>query len=163
VAQRGDARRVSRLSRLSARDLRRLTPKQRAAVDVLRYARPDAAGRGEAKTVLGWRRTSEEAAAYARKLIANGMMPGAAALRLGVDPDHLRRLLNKVPDPEKRPRNRSIHAENSGLTDKDRPAPLPPSVGPSGLTDNPDGNRPTYAGDPLAYDVEAALRRASPK
>ncbi len=211
---------MSRLSRLSARAYGHLTPEQRRAVDVLRYDDPDAAGRGEQKMILGWRRTAEETAAYARKLIDGGMMVDAAAGRLGVKTDHLRRLLSEDPaelerrsparsgrelvdrwladwhrimerypelcidaidraeadaerhfapgadtrevsDVEKPARKPFIHQEKSGLTDKTRPAPLPLSDSPDGLTDqSPNGDRPVYDGDPT-YDFEAALRRVS--
>jgi hypothetical protein len=156
---------MSRLARLSNRAYGRLTPKQRAAVDVLRYARPDAAGRGEAKTILGWRRTSEETTAYARKLIAEGMMPGAAALRLGVEPGHLRRLLKKGLPLENRARKPFARLEKSGLTDKrqgvGRVGPRRAQIAASELTDkSPNGDRPVYGGDPFAYDLEAAFGRA---
>jgi hypothetical protein len=210
---------VSRLSRLSARAYGRLTPEQRRAVDQLRYSDPNAAERGELKTTLGWKRTAEETAAYARNLIAGGMMVDAAAGRLGVEADHLRRLLSEDPaelerrsparsgrelvdrwladwhrimehypelcidaidraeadaerhfapeadmrevsDVEKPARKPFIHQEKSGLTDKTRPTPLPLPDSPNGLTDkSPNGDRPVYDGDPVAYDFEAALRR----
>jgi hypothetical protein len=160
---------VSRLSRQSARNYRRLTPEQRRAVDVLRYDDPDAAGRGEQKTTLGWRRTAEETAAYARKLIAGGMMPGPAAVRLGVEADYLRRLLEKVPDLENPARNASIHAEKSGLTDKGKGVGRPRAQDRG--QDHVDRHRDhgdhqhasVYGGDQFDYDFEAALRRASPR
>jgi hypothetical protein len=151
---------VSRLSRLSGRGYGRLTPEQRLAVDRLRHGhlapagRLDAAGRGEAKTILGWRRTGEETAAYARKLIAGGMKPAAAAVRLGVEPRYLRRLLEKVPDVEKRPRKATIHAEKVALTDDGKGAGRPPDP-------HPDPDRIMYDGDPFSYDLERALRRVS--
>jgi hypothetical protein len=166
---------MSRLTRLSAREYGRLTPEQRKAVEVLRYGSPDAATRGEQKTILSWKRTAGETAAYARKLIGEGMMPGAAALRLGVNPDHLRRLLGKAPTPGNQPRNPFIHAKNSAPTDRNKGAGHPGDHPPihaekSGLTDegkgrgrtpdHPDPDRVLYGGDPFTYDFEAALRSA---
>jgi hypothetical protein len=157
---------VSRLSRLSVRAYGRLTLEQRRAVDQLRYghlasAGLDAASRGEAKTVLGWRRTAEETAACARKLVGAGMMPGAAARRLDVDPDYLRRLLEKVPDVENEPRNPSTHPGNPGLTDNGKGVGRPGRSGRRQAPDpHPDPGRVMYAGDE-SYNFEAALRRAS--
>jgi hypothetical protein len=109
---------VSRVTRLSARAYGRLTPERKDAVDQLEWFHPDAAGRGEAKTVLGWRRTQEETIAYARQLLGEGMIVSAVASRLRVGERYLRRLLPEVPDLEKRPRNRSIYAGNVALTDR---------------------------------------------
>jgi hypothetical protein len=144
---------MTRLARLSARDYQRISPELRQAVDVLLYGTPDAASRGQQKTILGWKRTAEETAAYARKLIAEGMMPGAAALRLGVSADHLRRLFKEVQNLENRPRKPSIHAEESGLTGKAKGVGHPPPP-------HPDPGRVIYSGDPFTYDFKAAFGRA---
>lgn len=85
---------MSRLRRLSARAYGRLTPEQKHAVDLLEWQRPGPAERGEAKTVLGWRRTREETIAYAHELLGRGLMAGAVADRLGVSDDYLRRALD---------------------------------------------------------------------
>jgi hypothetical protein len=85
---------MSLLTRLSVRAYGRLTPEQRQAVDLLEWADLDAAGRGRAKTVLGWRRTREETIAYAAELLAAGLMAAAVADRLGVSDDYLRRVLD---------------------------------------------------------------------
>jgi hypothetical protein len=171
LARAGDAA-VSRLSRLSVRAYGRLTPERRLAVDRLRHGHltpagaPGAAERGELKTILRWRRTAEETVAYARTLIDGGLDRDAAAIRLRIDADYLRRLLEKVPDVENRPRNPSIHPEKTGLTDNGKAAGRPSR---SGLSDNgsrapdphPDSGRIMYDGDPGSYDFEAALRRSS--
>jgi len=144
---------VSRLGRLSVRAYGRLTPEQKRAVDLLRYRDPDTASRGEAKTILGWKRTTEETTAYARKLIADGLMPTAAAHVLGVDVDHLRRLV-KVSTGQKQARKPFTGAKTSGLTDKGK------GVGHR-ADPHPGPERVLYTGDPFAYDFEAALRRAT--
>ena len=51
---------MSRLGRLPTGEYARLKPEQQRAVDRLRYLGPDAAGRGAAKRVLGWRQTEAE-------------------------------------------------------------------------------------------------------
>ena len=108
---------MSRLDRLSARAYAMLTSEQRRAVDLLRYENPPAVERGELKTVLGWKRSAAETAAYASRLVEDGMTLVAAANHLGVDRDHLRRLL-RVPTPEGQVRKPSIHLPDRGLTDK---------------------------------------------
>jgi hypothetical protein len=145
---------VSRLSRLSARAYGRLSAEQRRAVDVLRYEKLDAAGRGEQKTILGWRRTAEETAAYARTLIAAGMMLAAVAARFDVEDDYLRRLLEKVANVESELGKRSPRLKKSGLTDNGKVVGQPPDS-------EPVQNRPVYDGDPFAYELENAVRRAS--
>jgi hypothetical protein len=105
---------VTRLSRLSARAYGRLTPEQQRAIDRLEWSRPDAAARGEAKTVLGWRRTKEETIGYAIVLLDRGLMPSAVATLLGVGDRYLRRLLDEGGNPQNRPRNRSVHAGKRG-------------------------------------------------
>jgi hypothetical protein len=158
---------VSRLSRLSARAYGRLTPEQRRAVDQLRYGGPtpaglDAACRGDAKTILGWRRTAEETIAYAHKLLDEGMDRDAVAIRLRVEARYLQRLLEKVPDVQKALANPSIHQEKVGLTDNGRAAGRPGRSGRRRAPDPPpDPDRIMYDGDPFGYDLEAALRRAS--
>jgi hypothetical protein len=105
---------VSRLTRLSTRAYGRLTPAQKEAVDLLQWYSPNAAERGAAKTVLGWRRSREETLAYALELVGQGLGLAAVADRLRVSDDYLHRVLN----PEKQGRNRSIHPARSGLTDR---------------------------------------------
>jgi hypothetical protein len=125
----------------------------------------DASRRGEAKTVLGWRRTAEETVAYAHKLLDEGMDRDAVAIRLRVSADYLRRLLGKVSDVENRPRNPSIHREKTGLTDIGKAAGRPGRFGPAGHArrapgPHPDPDRIMYDGDG-GYDFGAALRKAS--
>jgi len=70
-----------------------LKPEQQKAVDVLEWHRPGPAARGEAKTILRWRRTEEETIAYARQLLGEGFMLAAVADRLRVGDRYLSRLL----------------------------------------------------------------------
>jgi hypothetical protein len=105
---------MSRLARLSARCYGRLTPEQKQAVDLLSWLSPGPAERGEAKTVLGWRRSREETIAYAERLLGQGLILSAVAHRLGVGDRYLRRLLNVLPDPDKQPRNRASRAGKGG-------------------------------------------------
>lgn len=119
---------MSRLSRLSARAYGRLSNEQKNAVDVLQWGNPDAARRGEAKTILRWRRTREETIAYAERLLATGLMRPVVADRLRVDDDYLRRLLDpsksgsrsRRPSEETRT-NRQRQGVRSSLRDGARP------------------------------------------
>lgn len=138
---------MTRLARLSARSYGRLSAVQRRAVDLLEIGDLGAAGRGEAKTVLGWRRTREETIAYARCLLDVGLMAAAVADRLGVSGDYLRRVL----DPENVPRKPFIDAAETGLTDSVK------VVGHPARSEAPSAT-PAYGGDPFAYDLRAALR-----
>jgi hypothetical protein len=104
---------MSRLTRLSARAYGQLTPEQKRAVDDLEWNHPSATDWGEAKTILGWRRTREETLPYAQELLGRGLMPAAVADRLRISDEYLHRVL----DPENSPRNRSAHAGEPGLTD----------------------------------------------
>jgi hypothetical protein len=109
---------VSRLSRFSTRAYGRLSPEQKQALDRLEWLAPGPAGRGEAKTVLGWRRTRDETVAYALELLDEGLVLAAVASRLRIGERYLRRLLDEVRDPENRPRNRSGHPAKVALTDR---------------------------------------------
>jgi hypothetical protein len=120
---------LSRLSRLSTRAYGRLGPERQYAVDLLQFGRPDAAARGRAKTILGWRRTREETAAYAQELLDSGLVPAAVADRLKVADDYLRRVLD-CPKPA---RNPSIHA-GSKRTNRQRQGD-PSSMSPRGDLD----------------------------
>jgi hypothetical protein len=68
----------------------------------LARVRPSAASRGEAKTVLRWRRTREETvAAYALTLLEQGLMIRPVADRLGIGERYLRRLLEQESETSK--------------------------------------------------------------
>ena len=84
---------MSRLRRLSSRSYGRLKPEEQKAVDLLEWGNPGAAARGEAKTILRWRRTEEETVAYARQLLDEGLILAAVADRLRIGDRYLRRLL----------------------------------------------------------------------
>lgn len=146
---------MSRLSRLSARDYRRLTPEQQGAVDLLRYGSPTDAERGKAKTILGWKRTTEETIAYANTLLGRGMARREIAPYLRVDVRYLDRLLNsnveKASATETSHSDPAVSRDVSGLTGKARVIAHPDvSAGYS-----------VYGSDPLRYDFEAELRRCT--
>ena len=132
---------MSRLNRLSARAYGRMTSEQKRAVDLLRYANLSAADRGEAKTTLRWRRTAAETIAYANRLIEDGLTLVAAANRLGVDRDHLVRLLN-APTPEDQVRKPTIHPPDRGVTDKTQVIARPAGR-------KAQERRPAYSGRPI--------------
>jgi hypothetical protein len=142
---------MTRLSRLSARAYARLAPEQRRAVDELRYEDPDSARRGELKTILGWRRTAEETAAYARKLIKRRLVRSTILAELGCSERHLRRLLEKVSEVEIEARKPAPGLEKTDIIDKGKGVGLPPA---------PERPWPVYSSDPFGYDFGAALRSA---
>jgi hypothetical protein len=139
------------LSRLSARAYARLAPEQRRAVDELRYENPDSARRGELKTILGWQRTAEETAAYARKLIKRRLVRSKILAELGCTERHLRRLLKKVSDVETEACKPAPGLEKTDINDKGKGAGLPPA---------PERPWPVYDSDPFAYNFGTALRSA---
>jgi DNA invertase Pin-like site-specific DNA recombinase len=112
---------VSKLDRLSARAYGRLTPEKRQAADLLEWRTSPAADRGRAKSILGWRPTREETVAYARELIAGGLMASAVADRLQVSDRSLKRVLN----PKNQARNRAAQAKKFGLPDSGKVADHP--------------------------------------
>ena len=96
--------------RLPRRVVRRLSDAEHRAVDELRFGNPDAARRGELKTLLGWKRTREETRAYAEVLRHRGMLLAAVAARLDVHTRYLARILAREPAAHSVPRKPFIHA-----------------------------------------------------
>jgi hypothetical protein len=133
------------------RRLRRMTPEERQAYDLLTYGSPGPGERAIAKLVLGRRRTREETLAHAEALAA-GLTRLEVADRLQVDPRYLDRLLResslgKGPTPEigseKAPASRGF----VGLPDTPKVIPLPEHL----------AGRQVYGSDPFSYDFRAAI------
>jgi hypothetical protein len=160
------SRAVSSVERIPDWRLRRMTPAQRHAVDRLRWHNEAPAKRARLKRTLGLQPTREETLALLRELRDRRMVRSAILAELGCSERHLRWLLAEVQDLENGARKPAPQLEQTDITGNGKGAGRP---GRADITGNgrrapiphPDPGRIVYAGDPFAYDLEAALGRAS--